>query len=240
MLEVFDQVFIINLKSRPDRWAEIQDQLTQIGMSADSPKIMRFDAVRPADAGGFPSIGARGCFMSHLGVLDAACQAQLQRILILEDDLDFSDAFKRTWPDSAQALRSGEWGMFYGCYEAPQGLQAIAQIGSTLLQAPGATTIGTTPFVAFQGPAIQTARDFLCAMLSRPPGSPEGGPMHVDGAYNWLRAQHPEIHTWASREQLGHQRPSRTDIHDLRWYDRLPVVADLTQMARQLKRRARR
>jgi len=234
MLDAFDKIFIINLKS------EICEQLEHIGLPASSPKVARFDAVRPADAGGFPSIGARGCFMSHLGVLEQASQEGLSKILILEDDLDFGEAFKRTWPSTEQQLRSGQWGIFYGCYELGGPVAAGKEIGPTLIEAPSRLSIGTTPFVAFQGPCIQSARDFLTAMLGRPPGSADGGPMHVDGAYNWLRLKHPDISTWVSREQLGHQRPSRTDIHELRWYDRAPGVSALVQLIRQLKRALRR
>lgn len=240
MLDAFDKIFIINLKTRPDRWAEICEQLERIGLSGTSAKVVRFDAVRPAEPGGFPSIGARGCFMSHLGVLEQAIQEGLNKVLILEDDLDFGEAFKRTWPAIDQQLKSGTWGIFYGCYEAHGLPAASTDLNPNLVQASSDLSIGTTPFVAFQGASIRKARDFLAALLERPPGSPDGGPMHVDGAYNWLRAKHPEISTWVSREQLGHQRPSRTDIHELRWYDSTPGISSLTQLARQLKRALRR
>jgi hypothetical protein len=60
--------------------------------------------------------------------------------------------------------------------------------------------------------------------------------MHVDGAYTWFRASHPEMRTWIAVPELGHQRQSRTDIHPLRWYDRWPVVRELAQWARRVRR----
>jgi len=236
MLSGFDRVYIINLKTRPDRWSEIQAQLQKAGIDPTSEKIQRFDAVRPADAGAFPSIGARGCFMSHLGVLQDARQQGYQRILVLEDDLDFKSDFRQKWPKVCATLNSANWGMFYGTYELSQPLLNPKQVSQELIEADASTSVGTTPFLAFQGPVIGQACDYLAKMLTRPAGSPEGGPMHVDGAYNWLRQAHPEVTTLLAREQMGHQRPSKTDIHDLKWFDRLPLISHLAQAARRLKR----
>jgi hypothetical protein len=59
--------------------------------------------------------------------------------------------------------------------------------------------------------------------------------MHVDGAYTWYRRLSPEDVTLAAVPELGHQRSSRTDIHDLRWFDRLPLVHDTVAGLRRLK-----
>lgn len=236
MLSGFDRVYIINLQTRPDRWREIQEQLNKVGIDPTTEKVQRFDAVRPADAGAFPSIGARGCFMSHLGVLEDARRHGYQRILVLEDDLDFKPDFPQKWPVVCATLQTARWGMFYGTYELSQPLLKPKALAPELIEADASTSVGTTPFLAFQGPVIGQACDYLAKMLARPAGSPEGGPMHVDGAYNWLRQAHPEVITLLASEQMGHQRPSKTDIHDLKWFDRLPVISDLAQAARRLKR----
>ena len=234
MQDQFDRIYIINLAHRTDRWQEIQEQLQRIGVPSGHPKVQRFDAVRPDDAGPFPSIGARGCFMSHLGVLQDAVRSGWQRILILEDDLDFSTDFVSRWPTVGRALDATDWRVFYGAYELPEG--AAAPQSSPLSQVASTVSIGTTPFIAFQGSAIAEAAHYLTAMLERPAGSAEGGPMHVDGAYTWLRRSRPQWSTWVSHPQLGHQRPSRTDIHALPWYDEIPGLRDLAQWARRLKR----
>lgn len=236
MLTGFDRVYIINLKTRPDRWSEIQVQLQKAGIDPASEKVQRFDAVRPPDAGAFPSIGARGCFMSHLGVLQDARQHGYQRILVLEDDLDFKSDFRQKWPLVCATLQSANWGMFYGTYELAQALKDPKRLSPELIEVDPSTSVGTTPFLAFQGAVIGQACDYLAKMLTRPAGSPEGGPMHVDGAYNWLRQAYPGVKTLLVSQQMGHQRPSKTDIHDLKWFDRLPVISHLAQVARRLKR----
>ena len=73
-------------------------------------------------------------------------------------------------------------------------------------------------------------------MLERQSGDSAGGPMHVDGAYSWFRCAHPALLTLASLHQLGTQRASRTDIHDLRWFDRWRGARFVAQRLRRLRR----
>ena len=61
------ETFVINLPYRTDRRSEMQRELSRIGWNAQF-----FPAIRPASAGSFSSIGAHGCFLSHLAVLKAA------------------------------------------------------------------------------------------------------------------------------------------------------------------------
>ena len=64
--------------------------------------------------------------------------------------------------------------------------------------------------------------------------------MHVDGAYSRFRADNPDVRTFVAMPELGYQRPSRTDIHALRWFDRLPIIKDAVQAARQIRGSKRR
>ena len=93
VLEYFQQIYVINLPHRRDRRLEMAEQLEKIGLSFDNPAVRLFAAFRPEDPGGFPNIGARGCFMSHLGVLQDARERKFERILIFEDDLNFYPDF---------------------------------------------------------------------------------------------------------------------------------------------------
>jgi hypothetical protein len=233
MLDIFDQVLIINLASRPDRWSEIQTQFQAIGCEVDGHRIARFDAVRPLDAAGFPSLGARGCYLSHLGALRQARDAGVNRLLIIEDDLDFCRDFKQRWDGLRDDLDSGGWSFFYGVGEFDQ--QGLARTKAGLLKARPDTQIGTTPFVGLSRDGIMRSIAFLEAALLRPPGSPEGGPMHVDGAYNWVRRLNPSLETLMAAPHLGSQRPSRTDIHQLKWFDQLPGIRGLANWARRMR-----
>ena len=97
------------------------------------------------------------------------------------------------------------------------------------------TPVRCTHFVAFAGKEnISAACAYLEAMLTREPGSPEGGPMHVDGAYSWYRNAYNK-QTYIPSVELGYQRASQTDVHDLGWKDRFIGIRDVVSLIRKLK-----
>lgn len=240
-LAYFQRIYVINLASRRDRRRDMDAQLRRIGLEKglDNPAVELFTAIRPEHAGGFPAIGARGCFLSHLAVLRRARQAGLRRLLILEDDLDFSADFNQRIAGAIAGLAATDWSFFYGSYTAdtPPGPPNTAGLAVV----PPRQALGTTAFIAINGAAIGPTIQHLETLLERPAGDPRGGPMHVDGAYSRLRAAKPAWRTLAAIPELGRQRSSRTDIHQLRWYDRLPGVrgaaAALRRLANALRRR---
>ena len=91
--EYFDLTCIINLPERSDRRDEMNDQLSQIGELVGERGIQFIDAVRPDSKAGFPTVGAHGCFQSHLKCLRTAIEQDCERLLIIEDDLNFSSDF---------------------------------------------------------------------------------------------------------------------------------------------------
>ena len=232
----FDKVFIINLPSRADRRREMGQQLRLIGLGLEAPIIELFPAVRPGDRGEFDSVGARGCFMSHRSVLQKAAEMGYSRIVILEDDVNFISGFPHYLSGVVESLASQHWDLFYGGYRVAD--ERDLRPGIPVY--PPERGVLLAHFVAFQSPAIQMAAAYLDTLLSRPGGDPRGGPMHVDGAYTWLRRTHPELTTRLTVPQLGYQRASRTDIHPLRWFDRFTGTRQLTAAMRVLKNLARR
>lgn len=235
LLATFDRIRIINLPERTDRRREVRSEFARIGLPIDGTTVAFHDANRPTEAGGFQSIGARGCFFSHLEVLESAMSDGVDSVLILEDDLDFSKNFALDLPSALDHLRRHEWGVFYGgliSCTMPEERNA----DTPLAKASPDNGVQGTHFVAFSKAAISLAVPYLNEMARRPPGSVEGGPMHVDGAYSWLRRAHPHLETWLAAPELGHQRPSRTDIHDLGFIDKTPVIRDVAALARRVKR----
>jgi glycosyl transferase family 25 len=233
LLETFDRIRIVNLKTRDDRRRETIDQLARLGLTVDGTHIAFHEACRPDSAGAFPSIGARGCYMSHVALLEEAAAAGAGNLLILEDDLDFANDVDTRLPRTLGELRDRAWSIFYGGYEGYE-----EPLGGGLLGlANPATGVRTTHFVAFTADAVGRAIPYLRAMQARPAGDPAGGPMHVDGAYSWLRRAHPELTTLLATPELGHQRPSRTDIADLKLLDRIPAFREMMTIGRRLKRR---
>jgi len=83
-LEDIKHAFYINLETRPDRKSHVEKQLKSIGVLAE-----RFNAIKLKD-------GALGCSMSHLKCLELAKANGWDHLLIVEDDILFTepDLFK--------------------------------------------------------------------------------------------------------------------------------------------------
>lgn len=91
LADIAERTLVINLESRPDRRAETIAELTRrFGAEAVAERVEFIAAVRPAEVGAFPSLGARGAFESHLKALRHARDLGLSSVLILEDDVEFT------------------------------------------------------------------------------------------------------------------------------------------------------
>jgi glycosyl transferase, family 25 len=201
---MFDEVRIINLVDRVDRRREMSEQLDRL--SGMPPNASFFEAHRPESAGDFPSVGARGCFESQMAVLRAARDRRSESLLLFEDDVDFTrDGLARIAPTLAQ-LSAVNWSFFYGAHVMAAGdRRGLVKIDPD-------EPVLTASFVAFKGKVIPELVNFLEAMLLRPAGSPDYGPMHVDGAYTVFRQLNPKHETFAAFPSLGRQRSSPSDI----------------------------
>ena len=234
MLKSFDSVRIINLVDRTDRRREMMGQLERIGAS-DYPRVTFFAAQRPADAGDFPSLGARGCFESHLAIVRQALADGIQRLLILEDDLDFTRDIDQRGPAIMAALAAQPWDVFNGTPVLDAQHDHVVPSGAAgLVELTAETAVQTTSCVAFGRAALILLEPFLAAMLERPAGSPDYGPMHVDGAYSVFRRAYPELRTFICSPGIGVQRASRSDIAEGRFLlDRFSVTQPLVNRMRR-------
>lgn len=223
----FEQIYIINLPEREDRRVEISDQLFRVSLALDDPLVTLFPAVRPEHAGPFPSIGARGCFMSHFGVLSDAIARRYKAILILEDDVDWTASAMSSHgvPNLAQV----KWDFIHG------GDRASVQTVELVHLSPNEPRM-LAHFVGLRGDTITKAHAYLGAILERPPGSPEGGPMHVDGAYSWFRKDHEEVRAYVCRPAIATQRPSASDITPPSGVKALPGVRHALSALRKLRK----
>jgi len=75
MFEFIEKVVYINLEDRPDRRAEIEDELAVF----PKEKVVRFNAIREKN-------GNHGCSKSHIGALQMAADNGWENVLIMEDD----------------------------------------------------------------------------------------------------------------------------------------------------------
>jgi hypothetical protein len=222
--DVFEQVRIINLPDRRDRRVQMEAQLKRAGLRADF-----YPAVRVTDAGDWPSTGARGCFQSHFRILEKALQGGVRNVLVIEDDLDFSAAFKELEPAAAAAIGASDWDLLYLGHpeESARGANFVLELTDEPLM--------TAFFYAVNGRTLPRLVRFLNLVQVREAGDPLGGPQHFDGALCMFRAQNPDVRTLMARPRLGFQRRSRSDI-SAAWYDRMPIAGGLINVGRRVRR----
>lgn len=232
MKKYFEAIYIINLPSRGDRRVEMQEQLAKVGLSLDGAYVRVFPAVRPTDASGFPNIGTKGCFLSHLAVLTDARDRGLRNVLVLEDDCNFVKNIASRLEDVLGMEPHPQWSLFYGGALNAIPTDKVKDGYLDPLQA-----VCGAHFLAVSSDALVSLVTYFEAMLLRQPGDPSGGPMHVDGAYSWFRAAHPEARTLLANPEIAYQRSSATDIHDRKWYEGSRLSHWMLQKIRRGKNR---
>jgi glycosyl transferase, family 25 len=236
LLDHFPRILIISLPTRQDRRRRVVAELARIGSGLVPGKLDFFDGIRPTEAAGFPSIGARGCFLSHMGVLRQAADEGVSEVLVLEDDIVFNPDFARAAPDAFAKLRTLKWDIAYPGHFGTI-TPAHTDLGGWV---PYTDDLICAHCYVVRGPAIRRLADGLKTIASRPAGHPDGGPMLPDGALNTLRRQNPDIVTLLAKPSLATQGGSPSDISDHRWFDRIPGVRQAIQTFRDARLKAQR
>ena len=229
LAEYFPAVYIINRIDRTDRWREMNAMLNRVGWP--SP-VHYFPAVVPAEPDGFPSAACRGCYLSHLGVLEEARVWGLPRVLILEDDCEIDPGFvEGAEAQIAAAEESEPWGIWYLGHDRQD---VVREYLPGLAVWSPAEPVRLLHCYAVSRGIYDALIDFLHSCLLRPPGHAQGGPQFPDGAINMFRAANPYVFTLLSCPALAWQRSSRSDVSPS-WFDRLPALRGLVGAARWLR-----
>lgn len=232
--DLFSLTLILNLEFRDDRRKEIKEELRNVGMDV-SGSVQFFKAIRPQNKGKFPSIGARGCFESHLAMLKKAKSEGVNNLLIIEDDLQFNKLFNLDKNFYINEIGSLNWDIIYFGYHIEQSEPDSKDRGYVLLKHD--MPVGATHFYAVNANMLDPLIEFLELVQSRDAGDPNGGPMHVDGALTTFRLQNPSVRTFLAKPCLGFQRPSKTDIGDVHFLDKFESIAPIVSFLRKFKRK---
>ena len=161
--------------------------------------------------------------------IEKAKQDNIERLLIIEDDLFFYPEFTKLEQKIVTLLQQKPWGMVYlGHFIPPKALS------DNLLQE-YLDPILCSHLVGFHQSTFNELISHLKAILKREAGDPAGGPMHIDGAYNHFREKNREFKTLVINPSLGTQRSSRSDVAPLRWFDRIPILNSFFNFLRNFK-----
>ncbi len=229
IIDFFDRAYIINLEDRVDRKLGVEKEFQKIGIEIPDDKIQFYTSTRPTEQGDFPSLGARGSFTSHRDVLELALSNSLKNVLVFEDDVGFNKFNDRDVENILGKLSEETWDIIYFGYEKPADLNLDGPLADWKQD-----TIGGQ-FYGVNQPFIEKMAQYMHDCETRPVGHPDGCPTFRDGAYNHIRYLEPEIRVLLSVPNLAGQRSSRTDLHPLKFYDRLKWMRPVVDGIRAIK-----
>lgn len=229
IFEYFNLTQIINLPSRKDRRRETELEFKRYGFPINVEKVNFFSAVSTQTSDGFPNSGVKGCFLSHMTIIRNAIKTNLKNVLIMEDDICFSKNILEYSSIAIQELENINWDVAYFGHNEPN---SAVEISWKKVQHP----MLLAHFYAINGKTLPLFYDFLQQILSRPPGHPDGGPMHYDGAINTFLNQNSNLQAYFFSKNLGYQRPSRTDLHHITIFDKYFILKIFTLYYRKVKR----
>jgi glycosyl transferase, family 25 len=231
IINFFDRTTILNLPERIDRRNETIEEFDMVAFNTE--KVVFFPAIRCFDADGFPNVGVRGCFLSHLEVIKQAKRDNLNNILVMEDDIAFLPTIAQYEYEALKDLEQLDWDFAYFGHNLDISSQKIGwhKISDNMALA---------HFYAINGKIFDRFVKFIENILERPAGHPDGGPMHYDAAISTFRQKNPDINTYIFYPSLGFQRSSRTDLHSLKIWDRIQIIEPLIARMRKIKNKYRR
>jgi GR25 family glycosyltransferase involved in LPS biosynthesis len=140
--QLVDGILAINLDDRPDRW---QAFLEEVAPHFDASHIRRLSAVKGIGLDGFGQppffrgrhrdktwAGRAGCALSHREAIAHAAQMGWRSVLILEDDIQFTDRFATIEADLTKALDQQPWDICYLGFTDPIGpFRKVADLAPT-------------------------------------------------------------------------------------------------------------
>lgn len=231
LLTFFDRTEVVNLPERRDRRRQTERELRRHFPAATVAERVRFfEAVRPEDAGPFTNRGVHGAFRSTLEILRRAVDDGLDSVLMLQDDVRFTPAFRAHSGWLIDELDRRPWDLVQIGYLDHRGVTARHQGASPVLVELTDPVIGAH-CVGFRGDGIARVVAHLEVLLSGRPGDPLRGPMPIDGAFNSFTWCHPDASRVVPVPSLVTQRSSRSDIRPKR-HDRVALLRPFLDVGR--------
>ena len=108
----FDQIYLINLKRRPDRLRDFFKNNNKHFSEKDIKIFEAIDGKNIEDQSWEYSKGALGCRLSHLEIFKNAVEENHKRILIIEDDAIIKNGFSKKLKYLINKI-GNEWDMIY-------------------------------------------------------------------------------------------------------------------------------
>lgn len=107
----FDKVYCINLREREDRWNLCEEKFKEYGIT----NYLRFDGIKVNGDLSSKKLGQIGCAASFYNVFKDAYENNYEKILVLEDDFNFTVSKDEIINNLEKAFKEmpDDWDMFY-------------------------------------------------------------------------------------------------------------------------------
>lgn len=108
--DYFKNIYCVNLESRPDRWEQVQKEFNKFNIT----NVNRFNAVDGSKIGNpNPRLlkGEVGILVTHINIIDMAKDKGFENILIMEDDVYFTDELFKL--EEYMSAVPNDWDMLY-------------------------------------------------------------------------------------------------------------------------------
>lgn len=158
--DYFDRVFCINLDRSPERWAHVQQQCQQFGLSKVT-RFSGFDFLTYADLpdGHRQSIANAlcGCTTSHGSLFHNIAFNGWDKVLVLEDDFEIIHEDFHAKFESLIKYVPSDWELLY--LGAHYGDKPLGRVNEHVVKA---GYIKTTSSYAIRGPYARYLAPFMC------------------------------------------------------------------------------
>jgi hypothetical protein len=237
----FARPVLINMLNRPER---LRDSLEELAAVVGRPVSVDQDVhlIRPRqfdDAGGFANQGFRSNLDAHLQAARWARDNDVERLLVLEDDIAFAPAWAQHGDALLAQLGERDWHLaslgyldVWNAAPGPEALDGGASGGwvrfTEQVNGAHAYLVNSTAFDSW----IR----HLEAVAEGTPGDDLQGPIPSDGAINTFCWVNPDAIRLVAVPNLAGTRPTRSDITPST-IDRVPMLSDLAERVRSWRRR---
>ena len=237
----FARPILINLPHRTDRLADSLAELRWVAGRPVEPGV-DLEVLRPTElteANGFINANYRNCLISHLRAARWGRENGVERLLVLEDDIQFERRWPAEGPAALSELNDLDWDIanlgYLGTVD-PDGNRVTR--ASTVWHRFTGEVIGSHAYLV-NGRFFDTWITHLEAIAVGEAGDRLRGPMSPDGALNTMTWVEPTTARYVAVPSLVNQRPSRSDVNT-GLLDRMPGIAwgvSRMRAGRQLVRR---
>ena len=108
----FDKIFCVNLDRRPDKWALSELEFKKYGIDVERFSAVDGNTLTQPPGGCKINAAEMGCSLSHIAILKRMISEGWQRILIVEDDVEFAENVNTLFPEYVKQVPPN-WDMLY-------------------------------------------------------------------------------------------------------------------------------